>query len=224
MKAAKTLITTIAALGLCASASADLLYTFDTDLEGVQLAQWVSPGPAGWAGGPVFTSVNTAGGWTLGSGGGPYKEFSWTPGGGVTVQQLEMRRLAGLGNSRLAFDVVVDGTSFTGPAGQWFQIHYAGNSGGAANWTQAQVPGPSWHNPGDPALYSWHVDASFTSVGWDVDDGTGGWFQLFWGANSDAANPIRFYIDNLRLYEVPEPGTLALAGLGAAVLLLFRRK
>jgi hypothetical protein len=30
--------------------------------------------------------------------------------------------------------------------------------------------------------------------------------------------------DNIVLSEVPEPGTLALAGLGAAALLLFRRK
>jgi hypothetical protein len=221
MKPSKTLITIAAAVGLYASANANLSYTYDAGLDGVQLAQWVSPGPAGWAGGPGFTSVNAAGGWTLGGGGGPWMEFSWTPGGGVPIQQVEMQFLAAQGNSRLALDIVVDGTSFNGNA-QWFQIHYAGNSGGAAGWTQGQVV-DSYQNAGQTDLRTWHVDMPFSAVGWGPDD-SNGWFQFYWGANSDAANPIHFYVDNFQLYAVPEPGTFALAGLGAAVLLIFRRK
>jgi hypothetical protein len=221
MKLPRVLLTVVAAVGLPAAVNADLSYTFNADLEGTQLAQWVSPGPVGWPGGPVFTSVNTAGGWTLGGGGGPYKEFSWTAGGGVPIQQVEMQNLANLGNSRLAFDIIVDGTSFNANA-QWYQIHYAGNSGGAAGWTQAQAVN-SYQNAGQADLRTWHIDVPFSAVGWGPDDNNG-WFQFYWGANSDAANPVHFYIDNFQLYAIPEPGIFALAGLGAAALLIFRRK
>lgn len=43
------------------------------------------------------------------------------------------------------------------------------------------------------------------------------------GGFSSPATEV-FNIDNLRVMEVPEPGTLALAGLGTAGLILFRRR
>ena len=43
-------------------------------------------------------------------------------------------------------------------------------------------------------------------------------------ANSDGAVPVDFFLDNVSGYMVPEPFPLALAGLGAAALLIFRRR
>ncbi len=42
-------------------------------------------------------------------------------------------------------------------------------------------------------------------------------------SNSDGAVPVNFYLDNV-VCAIPEPGMFALAGLGAAALLIFRRK
>lgn len=69
--------------------------------------------------------------------------------------------------------------------------------------------------------HTWHFDLSFADMGWQAGDS---WFQVFFGSNSDAARPVQFLVDNIRVYEVPEPTSLALAGLGAAMLLILRRK
>ncbi len=217
MKLTTTLVAGL--LAICIPASADLLYTFNTDVEGFQNAAWSATGPAGWAGGAAIRAVNTNGGWTLGSGGGPMKEFSWSAGGGVPVQQLEMQALAASGNGHFAFDLMLDGTSFP-QVGTWYSINIAGNSG-VGGWKQIEkLTGDAWHNAGDNALLTYHFDYTFAQLGWT---GTADWYQIFFGANSDPDKPIGFYIDNVRAYVVPEPATLALAGLAAA-LLIFRRR
>jgi hypothetical protein len=57
---------------------------------------------------------------------------------------------------------------------------------------------------------------------------TGATWQLNFQINSwewgGPGNVNTLTIDNLVLTQIPEPGTLALAGLGVAVLLIFRRK
>jgi len=219
MKLYQWVVTIPAALGLCASANADLIYTFNTDTEGFQAMNW-TPGPAGWAGGAALQQSATAGGWTMG-GGGPRKEFSWTPGGGVPVQQLEMRNLAASGNARFAFDLILDGSSFPVQAGTWYSINMAGNSG-TGGWTQIEkLTGDAWHNAGDNTLLTYHFDFAFAQMGWV---GANDWYQVFWGSNSDFDKPIGFYIDNVECYLVPEPGALSLVGLGALALLTFRRR
>jgi len=49
------------------------------------------------------------------------------------------------------------------------------------------------------------------------------WFKFNPGKN-DNPGPFNYWIDNVRLYVVPEPSTFALAGLGTAALLIFRRR
>ncbi len=200
------------------TAQADLLYDFSSGLDGFQNVT-LTNGPAGWAGAPSAMQKHTAGGWQL-----PLaKEFAWGAGGGSANQQLEMQALANQGaNAHISFDVMIDGASFPAGVATWFNFNVACNSDGAAGWTQREnlftISG--WHNADDPTLFSMHIDQPFSYFGWDPGDS---WFQIYAGANSDAAAPVNFYLDNVKLYVVPEPATAALLGLGALALLIRRR-
>jgi hypothetical protein len=221
MKLPKTLLTIMAAVGLTTAANADLLYTFNTDVEGFQNVSWQAPAPIGWPGIPAVQQTHTAGDWQMLL----TKEFSWGVGGGSANQQLEMRALANQGaNAHLAFDLMIDGTSFPAGVATWYNFNVVGNSDGAAGWTQKEnlftVSG--WHNADDPTLLIMHIDQPFSYFGWEPGDS---WFQLWTGANSATGVPVNFFLDNVTAYAVvPEPSILALASLGTAALLMLRRK
>ena len=209
----------VASLGLTYSTQADLSYTFNADTEGFQGVTWQGASPVGWPGLPGSIMQNhTAGGWQMIM----TKEFVWGPGGGSANQQVEMQSLANL-NSRISFDVMVDGNSFPQGTSTWFQLAVVGNSDGAAGWTQHNnlfsVSGQ--HNADDPALLTQHFDFSFAQMGWQPGDT---WFQFWTGANSDAAVPVNFYLDNVQLYVVPEPASFSILGLGAALFFLRRKQ
>lgn len=198
----------VAVVGLAASANAQPLFTFgfDTDAQGFNGGAWSS----------TFQAVQqnkTAGGWTLGS--SIVHEFDWASG-----QQVPMQNLAAAGTGRLSLDLFVDGSSFSAGAACWYQVHLAGNSSGSVGWTQYQAI-DGWHNADDAALYSTHVDLAFADVGWQPGDT---WFQLCLGSNSEAARTANFYVDNVNIYAIPEPGTFTMIGLGLATLLVLRRR
>ncbi|MCU0962604.1 MAG: PEP-CTERM sorting domain-containing protein [Pirellulaceae bacterium] len=200
-------------------ARADLVYTFNADVEGFQNVSWQNSNPVGWPDLPgSIMHTHTAGGWQVQL----TKEFSWGVGGGSENQQLAMQALANDPTARLKLDVMVDGTSF--PTGQqtWYQFILVGNSDGSTGWTQNQLI-DSWQNAGQSDLRKWHFDLSFADLGFQPGDT---WFQIFSGSNSDGAVPVNFYLDNVVVYApVPEPASLALVGLGAATgLLLLRRR
>jgi len=217
MKLPKILLTIMAAVGLTAAANADLSYTFNSDAEGFVNWDW-TPGPVGWSGGGAIRSTATAAGWWLPD---PGKEFTWTPGGGVAIQQVEMQSLANSGNARVEYDVLIDGTSFPAGVGVWYNVNLVGHSDGAAGWTQHEdVIGSSWHNADDPTLLIFHVNQPFSWLGWEPGDT---WFKFLPGKNENPG-PFNYWIDNLHMYVIPEPSIFALAGLGAAALLIFRRR
>ena len=220
----KTLVTVLCAFVVVTGIQAQSLsYTFDSDAEGFQNFTWSASGPAGWAGGSALQAQPGAGGWTLGGSFNYYNEFDFASGA-----QPVMQALSAGGNGRVSFDLMIDGTSFNAGEANWFQFNIAGNSAGAGGWTQVGLPltdlGDGWHNADDNTLFSTHVDLAFADVGWQDPDDATGWFQLYFGANSDAAFPVGFYIDNVEAYAVPEPTTFALAGLGVAALLISRRR
>lgn len=203
-------ILTILGLAFVTGARADLSYTFDSDFQGFKNTIWS-------AGHQAIQPTNALGGWTMGNGGGPNVDF------GALGLTAEIDSMAASGNGRVAFDIYVDGSSFNPGVGVWFSLNTAGNSGGSAGWTEIQkLSGDAWHNADDAAQYLTHVDKSFAELGWASGDG---YYQLLWGSNSDGAQRVNFFVDNVAIYQVvPEPSTFVLAGLGAATLWLVRRR
>jgi hypothetical protein len=216
----KLFLSAAAVMGVAASASADLLYTFATDATGSAQGGGFVGGSYAWDSTyQAVQATTTVGGWNMG-GQGPKFEFGWP-------SQTVMQQVANWGTGRVSFDMFVNDNSFlywNNGASTWYQMHYAGNSDGAHGWTQD--PGGSYNGTlGAPGSnnHTFHVDESFAQMGWDPGDT---WFQIFFGGNSDntpnLANALQFYIDNIHV--TPEPTTFALAGLGAAALLFFRRR
>ncbi|MFO1476039.1 MAG: PEP-CTERM sorting domain-containing protein [Verrucomicrobiota bacterium] len=220
MSIQKTLIAA-AVVGMALSSQAQQLsYTFDTDAQGFQHMPWTA-GPAGWSGGAAIQAQPTVGGWTLGGSFNFYKEFGWNNG------QQEMQQIAATGNGHISFDLIMDGaTSFNSGASGWYQMELAGNSAGAHGWTQLGniFTAGTYHDASDMSLVSQHFDYTFSQLGWGDAEDAAGWFQIYFGANSDSAFPVKFYLDNVNCYVVPEPSTLALAGLGSAAMLVLRRR
>ena len=204
------------ALVVSASAFGQLSYNFDNDTEGFQGVEWSPADPSSWADTPTVKQTHTAGGWQMVM----TKEFSWEAGGGSANQQLEMQKLANLGNARIAFDAMVDGTSFPAGVQTWFQLNLVGNSDGSKGWTQTDniFSASGWHPTDDATFYTMHFDLPFSQLGWDPGDQ---WFQFWTGANSDNAVPVNFYLDNVRITPEPVSGLAMLGGLG---LLALRRR
>lgn len=200
-------------------AQADLFYNFETDAQGFTKGTWSATGPASQGVGSLNAGA-TAGGW------------QWTveknfdqPG-----EREAISTMAGFGaGATLQFDIIVDHTR-TFPAGvdAWFQINLAANSQegtgtpASPGWAQfADIFKPDgWHDQNNTATQTKTLTFTFPQLGWEPDEP---WYQLNLGANSDAAVPVGFYVDNVKLTVVPEPSTLNLGVLAISLLLARRR-
>jgi len=181
-----------AVLAATTSAYADFLVTFDSPAASTEASGAVvwSAGPAGWAGTGSLQDTNLTGGW----GGGNAITLNLDYGSGHQPNIWAMDPNAG----HVSFDIVVNATSFNAN-GQWWQMFLAGNSN-PNGWTQSQLV-DTYRNGGDTSLQVIHVDKTFADLGFTAASATGfSYYQLNIWANSDNANPINFYIDNVNFY------------------------
>ncbi len=210
------------ALGFGISANAaSLFYTFDTGATPGDGSAWNASTSFAWN--STYQAIQQVanagqGGWTLGTGtyiNGPEFDLNWPA--QTTVQAIDDNM-----DGHLSFDLFVNSASFPtiGNANSLFlQFNIAANSGGSMGWTQLAL------NDGTVGTsQTWHYDFTFAQLGWGEGSANDQWYQLYFGSNSDAANPVNFFIDNIKIYDVPEPATLALAGMGIAGLFIFRRR
>jgi hypothetical protein len=208
-----------AAVGLVSSASADLLYTFDTGI-GVSDASpesgGIITGKAVWDSTVQGVRHNITGpnqgGWTLGGTDNMRMEFNYPV--QTTIASMD------LPTSILSFDLILDDDTwgYIGTGGWGVQFNIAGNSAGTVGYTQVGLTGPF-------SLYQngvYHYDFTFAQLGWGEGGVADNYFQVFFGANSASTDGIGFVIDNISV--TPEPSTIALAGLGVAALLGLRRR
>ena len=215
MKISRNTVAAIAGLSavLSASAADSLFYGFDTGVSGFTKVEWSQTGPANSTSGAAIFVTNSVGGWRLGS--SSVKDFTFEAG-----EQQVMQALAAGGDGRLSFDILVDGTSFgTVGTANWYQTWIAGNSDGTTGWTQVNAA-DKWHNAGDTASYVYHVDLAFSQLGWQAGDS---WYQIQFGANSEASFPYSYYIDNVTVVPEPSTGLLVLGGLSLLALHMRRR-
>lgn len=217
----KFFLSMAAVTGLVGSASGDLLYTFSS-------APPYDSGGTVPGGKLVWDSTYNAlrhdvtgsgqGGWTLG--GSDNSQIDWNWPAQTVMETMDDWGVSHPGMAFVSFDLVLNDASWNWAdgAGWGLQFNIAGNSGGSQNWTQVGLPGSF-------AVFQngvYHFKVTFAQLGWGEGGTADNWYQLYFGSNSGSSDGIGYFIDNL--YIVPEPGTLALAGLGAASLLIFRRR
>jgi len=124
---------------------------------------------------------------------------------------------------QVSFNLIVDDWT-TYPLGtpNWSQFQLQANSAsGGGGWTATPAFTMPSYNGTDSGVQTYARSYTSTQLGWTSL--AGNWFQLIFVGNSNP-DTFRFYINDLTITPVPEPTSLALAGLGAAALLIFRRR
>jgi hypothetical protein len=213
----KYLLAAVAAVIASHCAHADFILTMDSPpLSSEWTGNVIWGQPAAWSGGGAAWCQQNAEGWTQGTANGGNPQFNPSYGSG---EQQQIWAIVNAGttftnNGHLAFDVIVDGTSFPNLATEtnswWWQIWVAGNS--VNTWHQLNPLSNPYHSAGDTAQHVYHVDLTFVALGW-TNPPTTSYFQLpIWangpshndtsnpGTENPAANIVNFYIDNMQVY------------------------
>lgn len=206
-----------------------------------------SIGSVGWAGLIGDFEGALEGGWLVTGGTGEIStdwsstgtsSLKVTPGGAGFAWALQFNDVATaeeLSSTHfLQMDVYWDSSEWTDDgADGWARWDQASLNSDATGWTQtsdANITDSA--NPGAPGGWdptNWgetHMRTltyDFTGLGFDATGAT--WAQFNLSVNSGAIEGVgSFYIDNVQTVLIPEPGTLALLGLGALVIGLRRRR
>jgi hypothetical protein len=131
----------------------------------------------------------------------------------------------------VSFDLTIEDLNppytYAVDGGNWAAFQLSGNSlsgggGYVVAGSSAYPSGGLWSPSGDNSVITYAMSYTGTQLGWSSDPGN--WFQLIFIANSSGTDGQAFYIDNLTITPIPEPTSCALVGLGAAALLIFRRR
>jgi len=200
---------------LAQNMSAQLIESFENTLDGWQAPPSYNLQPA-FGAVPGFSS-------TLGVTDGSYSlSVTGTGGSGPNYSQLLLSPSTTLLTSELAdasalsFDVYAPGGSF----GYYLQLDadIDNSDTGFVSLDGNAYPGATI---GGETTFTMPISASLRTTLAASSNSTALIFQV--GGGYSAGNET-FYLDNIRLTPAPEPATLALAGVGMAGLMLFRRR
>jgi hypothetical protein len=211
-------------LALCTAAQAQTIV----------IGNWEGGSTDGWqdwnGGSPVSISTlpskysfSTTTGVTLGS-----ESLEVTQAGyqqNLAISLSGSQRTAFMNDNTLSFDITYPAQTFTSGFSQIYQLALNAPGYGFNNFpgTANPVAGAGVGYGGVTGDQTIHVSLNYSSALGSITPSPG-YIQLIFALNSDANHP-NFFFDNVTLSSVPEPTTLALAGLGGlASLMALRRK
>jgi hypothetical protein len=199
-----------------------------------------TPSPEGWIGqnGAVTTSFNNPPGFGATTGTGAMSVVTGT--NFVWAIRLDNAARPTLGADILSHPILK--ADVTWVTSQWTDSTPGDTTDNWAKWEKVAVnDNTGWQespltidaaNPGFPGSWdSVNFGATHTrTIGWDLSNNvidTGGFVQLWIATNMSATafpQGSRFWVDNIRLEAIPEPGTFALCAIGGALALVGRRR